>query len=574
MIADVSELRRQSERLAHLNAVLRAIRNVNQLITRETDRDRLLEQGCRELVATEGIRHAWVAQLDSSGMTLRVAEAGIGDAFDALRDSLLEGKLPSCCRQALVTGSPFVLTNPGAECAACPAKIAHPDSAAVAVPLRHEAKTYGVLVAAVPLAWAADEEELSLFREVAGDLAFALHDLDESDARRAAEASLLESEARYRLLFENAVLGVYLTSPGGEILAVNPALVAMLGFDSFEDLAGRDLEAEGYAPDYPRSAFKERLERDGRVVGLESAWTRKDGSAVYVRENAMAVRDAEGRVILYEGTVEDITARRDAEQAKEHLEARLHQAQKLESIGTLASGIAHEINNPLTGIINYAQLIADRTDNDSLREFARGIVEEGNRVAVIVRNLLSFSRQQKESHSRARVADIVAATLSLVGAALRKDGIDVQVETPADLPSIKCRSQQIQQVLLNLLTNARDGLNARYPGLDENKLIRVTAEKVEHDGRAWVRLAVEDHGVGIPSALLGRVFDPFFTTKPRDQGTGLGLSISYGIARDHHGTLTVESEPNVRTRFILELPADNGWDLRGPTRDAQGERRA
>jgi nitrogen fixation/metabolism regulation signal transduction histidine kinase len=121
-------------------------------------------------------------------------------------------------------------------------------------------------------------------------------------------------------------------------------------------------------------------------------------------------------------------------------------------------------------------LIADRTDNDSLREFARGIVEEGNRVAVIVKNLLSFSRQQKESHSPARVADIVAATLSLVGAALRKDGIDVQVEIPADLPSIKCRSQQIQQVLLNLLTNARDGLNERYSGLDGcESLSKITA---------------------------------------------------------------------------------------------------
>ena len=392
--------------------------------------------------------------------------------------------------------------------------------------------------------------------------------------RRRADAAMRESESKYRLLFENAVLGIYQTTPDGRILSVNPALLRMLGFDSFEELAARNLEGAGYEPGYSRTEFKERVERDGRVVGSESAWTRKDGSRVFVRENATAMRDADGSVLWYEGTVEDITARREAEEVRTHLEARLNQAQKLESIGTLASGIAHEINNPLTGIINYAQLIADRTDNDSLREFACGIVEEGNRVAVIVKNLLSFSRQQKESHSPARVADIVAATLSLVGAALRKDGIDVQVEIPADLPSIKCRSQQIQQVLLNLLTNARDGLNERYSGLDENKLIRVTAERAEHDGRAWMRVAVEDHGVGIAPALLGRVFDPFFTTKPRDQGTGLGLSISYGIARDHHGTLTVQSEPNVRTRFVVELPVDNGWDLGKSPRDARGERRA
>jgi len=392
--------------------------------------------------------------------------------------------------------------------------------------------------------------------------------------RRRADAAIRESEAKYRLLFENAVLGIYQTTPDGRILSVNPALLRMLGFDSFGELAARNLEGAGFEPGYSRMEFKENVERDGRVVGSESAWTRKDGTRVFVRENATAMRDADGSVLWYEGTVEDVTARREAEEAKLQLEERLHQAQKLESIGTLASGIAHEINNPLTGIINYAQLIADRTDSDSLRGFADGIVEEGNRVAAIVRNLLSFSRQHKESHSPARVEDIVTATLSLVGASLRKDGIDVQVGVLADLPSIKCRSQQIQQVLLNLLMNARDGLNARYPGFDENKLLRVTADKVEHDGRGWVRISVEDHGAGISPAIMGRVFDPFFTTKPRDQGTGLGLSISYGIARDHHGTLTAESEPNVRTRFTVELPIGNGWDLGGSTPDQRGGREA
>jgi len=392
--------------------------------------------------------------------------------------------------------------------------------------------------------------------------------------RRHAEAAVRESEAKFRSLFENAVLGVYLTSPDGRILAANPALTSMLGYETFEELAARDLDAEGYHPEYPRSIFKERLEKEGRITGLESAWTRKGGSTVYVRENAAAIRDAEGHVLFYEGTVEDITQRRQMEEEKLELEARLRQTQRLESIGTLASGVAHEINNPLTGIINYAQLIADRTDNDSLCEFARGIVDEGDRVAAIVRNLLSFSRQTKESHSPARVADIVAASLSLVGAVLRKDGVRVDVEVPDDLPSIKCRSQQIQQVLLNLLTNARDGLNARYPGYDEDKIVRVAAEKVNRDGRTWIRLAVEDHGAGIPDSVIDRVFDPFFTTKPRDQGTGLGLSISYGIVRDHHGTLTVESEPNVRTCFVVELPVDNGWSLASPTWERESKRRA
>jgi PAS domain S-box-containing protein len=558
---DITELRRQSERMAHLNAILRAIRNVNQVITREKDRGHLLDAGCRELVATGVIPHAWIVQLDADGSAVRVVEAGIGAAFDVVRGAVRGGALPRCCREALATGNPSILASPGAECAECPARTAHSGTTALAVPMRHEDRTYGVLVAAIPLSWAADPEEVSLLVEVAGDLAFALHSVDESDARRAAEASLHESEEQYRSLFENAVLGVYFTTPAGEIVAANPALVAMLGYESFEELAARNLDDDSFNPDYLRSAFKERLERDGRVVGLESAWARKDGSTVYVRENAKAVRSGDGRVLFYEGTVEDITARHHAEEGRRQIEIQLRQAQKLESIGTLASGIAHEINNPLTGIINYAQLIADRSGDEALREFAQGIVNEGNRVAAIVRNLLAFSRQQKESHSPARIGDIASATLSLIGASLRKDGIEVVSDVPDGLPTVKCRSQQIQQVLMNLLTNARDALNARYTGFDEDKTIHIVASRVSHDGRAWIRLSVEDGGIGMPPEVLDRVFDPFFTTKPRDQGTGLGLSISYGIVRDHHGTLTAESEPGRWTRFTMDLPIDNGGTI-------------
>ncbi len=555
---DITELRRQSERLAHLNAVLRAIRNVNQLITRETDRARLLASGCRELVATEGVRYAWIVEVDSEGRPLRVGEAGVGGTFALLREQMLRGDLPACCRQVLSRGEAFVLTEPTEDCAGCPASVRYEDTAAVVVPLRHEARVHGVLVVAIPAAWAADDEELSLFREVAGDLAFALHGLDTAEASRRAESALETSEVRYRSLFENAVLGIYQTTPGGRILAANPALIEMLGFDSFEELAERNLEEEGYAPEYSRSAFKERLERDGVILGNEAAWHRADGAFVHVRENAVAVRDAEGRVLYYEGTVEDVSARWEAEQARTQLEAQLRQTQKLESIGTLASGIAHEINNPLTGIINYAELISARADEAKIREFASEIVTEGNRVAKTVRSLLSFARQEKESHSPARIADVAEATLSLIGAVLRKDQIEVVVDIPADTPLVRCRSQQIEQVLMNLLTNARDALNVRFPGHDERKRIEIRARSVVRDGGLWVRVTVEDGGIGIPRAIQDRIFDPFFTTKSRDQGTGLGLAISYGIIRDHRGTLTVESEEGAFTRFTIELPACDG----------------
>ena len=260
--------------------------------------------------------------------------------------------------------------------------------------------------------------------------------------------------------------------------------------------------------------------------------------------------------------LEDITERGLAEQERLTLDAHLRQHQKLESIGTLAGGVAHEINNPISGIMNYAELIDDRLEEESsLREFAQEIGRESERVAKIVRNLLAFSRHDKESHSPARVADIVNDTLSLTRAIIRRDQIELEVDVPDDLPPIKCRSEQIQQVIMNLLINARDALNHRYPEHDPNKIMKLTARLIEKEGRSWIRTTLEDHGSGIGDEMLDRVFDPFFTTKDRTEGTGLGLSISRRIAQDHRGELYVESKPGQYTRFHLELLVDNGWSL-------------
>ena len=240
--------------------------------------------------------------------------------------------------------------------------------------------------------------------------------------------------------------------------------------------------------------------------------------------------------------------------------AKLQQQQKLESIGVLAGGVAHEINNPITGIMNYAQLILDTTpDKSPAAEYAGEIVHESERISEIVKNLLQFSRQEKQSHSYASLGDIVNRTVSLINTIFRKDQIRLEVSLPEDLPQIKCRSQQIQQVLMNLLTNARDALNEKYADYAEDKLILSTGQVIEKDGQDWVRLLVEDHGPGIRDDIRNRIFDPFFSTKPKEKGTGLGLAISFGIVHDHHGSLTLESKVGEFTRFYLDLPVDNGW---------------
>ncbi|EDM76808.1 Serine/Threonine protein kinase and Signal Transduction Histidine Kinase (STHK) with GAF sensor [Plesiocystis pacifica SIR-1] len=241
---------------------------------------------------------------------------------------------------------------------------------------------------------------------------------------------------------------------------------------------------------------------------------------------------------------------------RKQLEAKNRQQQRLESIGTLASGVAHEINNPVQGILNYAELVRSHPDDrETVLEFTDEISTEAKRVAVIVRNLLAFSRQEQDRKlERVSVEAIVQGTLSLLRAVLRKDQVTLSVELDPALPELRCRPQQIQQIVMNLVTNARDALNERYAGYDPGKTIDILASAFEREGAGWIRIEVRDAGAGMPEHVRARIFDPFYTTKGRDNGTGLGLSVSHGIVTEHGGELSVESAVDEGTRFFLDLP--------------------
>jgi PAS domain S-box-containing protein len=416
---DVTDRRRAEGRILHLNRVLHAVRGVAQLIARERDAVNLIQRACDALVEHRGYLGAWIF-LDYDCRAGRCEGAASGfsrAAVDSLVKACETGEaLPCACTLSAETDL-VVQSALEAFCAACPLGRDIPDATHITAPLIHDGTRYGYLGVAVPPAYGEDEEELDLLREIAGDIAYALHGL--------------------------------------------------------------------------------------------------------------------------------------------HVAARLADSQKLESLDTLAGGVAHEINNPIMGIMNYAQLIIDRLPEGvpDIARFANEIVRETQRIADIVNNLLRFARQEKQQHSPAQIVDIVEQTLALVRAIMRRDNIVIETELPAVLPRIPCRSRQIQQVLMNLLTNARDALNTRYPQADPGKWIRVTAARCEREGRPWVRLSVADHGCGIPEADRPRIFDPFFTSKEPGHGTGLGLAISFGIVREHGGRIAVESRQGQGARFDVELPA-------------------
>ncbi len=241
---------------------------------------------------------------------------------------------------------------------------------------------------------------------------------------------------------------------------------------------------------------------------------------------------------------------------KDARQAETIRAGQLASLGELAAGVAHEINNPVNGVINYAQILSNRSDPESKENnIAQRIIKEGERIAVIVKSLLAFARERKENKSFVPLQEILSETLVLVETQLHKSGIKLGLEFSPDLPPVFALKQQIQQVFLNLISNARYALDQKYPGAHDQKLLTIRGEACTVAKKTGLRITFHDHGIGIPENVLDKIMNPFFSTKPHDKGTGLGLSISHGIIDNHDGRMTIDSVQGEFTRVVIELPA-------------------
>ncbi len=247
--------------------------------------------------------------------------------------------------------------------------------------------------------------------------------------------------------------------------------------------------------------------------------------------------------------------------ARELTSAEIRKADSLRTaqmaaIGELAAGVAHEVNNPITGIINLAQLLKDDSEKDSLQAgLLDRIINEGERIALIIKNLLSFAHENKNEKEPVAVDQVIQDSIALVEHQFKKDGIHIDTEYATKSCQILGNFTQLQQVILNILSNARFTLNERYPNASPEKKLKINCHpSTNKEGQAIARVSIKDHGTGIPQGILKKLFDPFFTTKPSGQGTGLGLSLSYGIIQDHGGIIRVDSIMHQYTEIIIEIP--------------------
>jgi PAS domain S-box-containing protein len=385
-------------------------------------------------------------------------------------------------------------------------------------------------------------------RQVRGIIGF-LTDITE---RRCAEEALRKAEEKYRGIFENAVEGIYQTTPDGKYIAANPALARMLGFDSPQELVSsrNDVKNQEYVNPELRNDFVRSIEEHGVVHNFEYQVYRKDGKIIWVSESAHAVRNLVGQLLHFEGTVQDITERRELEQ-------QLQQMQRIEAIGRLAGGVAHDFNNILMAISSYSELLARRMPkNDPSLRYAEEILRATNRGSSLTQGLLAFSRKQVVSPKVVDLNSLIAQQIEMLKRLIPED-IELKFVPSEPLGRIRIDVSQMEQVVMNLIINARDAM----PNGGEI-IIETGNADLDHGNRdgqnapgpgRFVMLAVSDNGCGMDAETKTHIFEPFFTTKEQGKGTGLGLATVFGIVNQNSGCIFVHSEPGHGTTFKIYL---------------------
>jgi two-component system cell cycle sensor histidine kinase/response regulator CckA len=367
-------------------------------------------------------------------------------------------------------------------------------------------------------------------------------------ALRAAQEGLRRSEMNFRSLVTNAPYGICRCDSTGQLLDVNPALLAILGYSSAPEIVGKHL-ASLYADTLQWFVLADRLRSAAPFNGLVVEWLRKDATATEIRVSGRAVSDL-GKERTFELFAEDVTERRALEQ-------QLQQSQKMEAVGRLAGGIAHDFNNLLMVISGYSEFLLDRLGPEpSLRAPAQEIAGAAVRASALTRQLLAFSRKQMLAPKILDLNGVVTENLKMLTRMIGED-IDLVMVPSADLGPVRADAGQIEQVIMNLAVNARDAMPSGGRLTIETSNVALDADQARlHPPLIpgnYVLLAISDTGAGMDSETQSRIFEPFFTTKGT-KGTGLGLSTVYGIVKQSGGYIWVYSEPGKGTTFKIYLP--------------------
>jgi len=538
IVRDMRERHAAAARIDALNRLLRTISGINQLIVRETDRDGLLREACRIIVANPEFALAWVGLArPERGEVEVVAAAGRAIAYleelTVRCDDTPAGRGPTgtAIREGRAVVEADLATaggyGPWRDRAAAVGLLA-----AAAFPIALDGETVGALNVYADRRGVLDEEFCALLAEAADDLGFALASLHR-------EAALRESEARFRLLAENSSDVIFLWRLGGDpgFDYVSPAALALTGYDPLELIADPALFERIVHPEDRAAVHRVLAGNFDPGTSIAVRVTHRHGPTVWSELRCVLVTDAGGRVVGVEGNLRDVTAQRRAEE-------QLLQAQKMEGVGRLAGGVAHDFNNLLQAMMGVSQLLrAGQPGPEAIAAAAGELDAYVQRGADLTRQLLLFSRQSTPRREKVDLNEVLGAAAGMLRRLVREN-VEFRMElSDAPLP-VEADRGQLEQVLVNLVVNATDVM----PGGGTLSL------RSGREGESWVWFEVGDTGPGVPEEARLQIFEPFFTTKAEGKGTGLGLSVVHGIVTNHRGRVEVESEPGRGAAFRVVLP--------------------
>ena len=562
------------EALRRANRALRTIGECSQVLVRATVERQLLEDVCRLVVESGGYRLAWVgyAEQDEARSVKPVARAGIDEGYiSSIGVSWADtdrgrGPTGTAIRERRASIARNIQTDPRFAMWR-EAALQRGYASSIALPLLSDStQCMGALniYAAEPDAF--DQDEVRLLTQLADDLSYGIRALRDRVARRDAEQLLRRTAETLE-----------------HLLDAGPTILYSLGFaedgtpygtavsENLERILGHT-PAEALRPGW----WRERVHPDDRAAAVammgrlleeeqvahEFRFEQRDGSYAWIHDERRLVRDDEGRPVEVVGAWTDVTERKQAEAEQARLEAQFLQAQKMESVGRLAGGVAHDFNNMLGVILGHAELAKKRVNPaDPLGAHLEGILLAARRSADLTRKLLAFARKQSVAPLVLDLNETVEGMLDMLRRIIGEN-IHLAWEPAEDLKRVRIDPTQVDQALANLAVNARDAIagvgtitiGTRNVVLDDD----FCADRPGSSPGEYVALVVSDDGCGMERWVLDHLFEPFFTTKEVGRGTGLGLATVYGIVKQNEGFIDVESEPGEGTTLSIYLPPAEG----------------
>jgi PAS domain S-box-containing protein len=570
MVLDITARKLAEERARSLSRLYAVSSSVNEAIVRVREPQQLYELACRIAVEQGEFPMAWIAIRDAVDQPLSLkASCGGTEVFiaDVMRRVNSAAASPGPAGRALRDGAMAVSNDIGND-----PTFFFKDTAltlgmrACAVfPMKIGAFTLGILsIYSAHIGYFSDEE-LRVLAALADDISFAVESAEQEAARKRALNELQESQRVHATLVRNLPGMVYRCRNDSEwsIHFVSDGCLALTGYTPEQLQAGGSTSYEQIIHPEDRQPVRSAIEAAlsaRKSFELFYRIVAANGQQKWVWERGGGVFDEQGELRFLEGYVTDITQRK-------LLEARVLNAQRMETIGTFAGGIAHDFNNILTAIAGNARLaINDLTSAHPVHAHVREIDKAAARAAELVRQILTFSRQQQASREIVRLPQLIDEVLRALPIPLPAS-LQLRKQLDASAPPVAADVAQLKQVIANLVSNAVHAmpqggtLEIAVDAVSVNESSANSVKALELPSGNYVRVSVSDTGIGMEPALQARIFEPFFTTKPPGQGNGLGLAVVYGVVRGHAGGIAVHSELGRGSTFTVYLPIAEGAQL-------------